>query len=232
MSRLIAAWLGLLLATISLVEPMDAQAAREQIENPTLTQNRSGGPLGWKSEAYDAEAGATLFAWEVSPSRFGVLSIDSRRENDARYVQNVPVSPNTWYRITGWGRTEDVGTNRMGLYLSVMGTFHNSRDLRGTMAWQPLELWVKTDSLMTRLPIGCRLGGYASLNTGRGWCTGISVVAAGTPDPDARFVYGSLDGPSFVGGDIGIQVISLLVAAGFALLLWRYLLPYSRQIPE
>ena len=233
MRRSIAAWVGLLLASVSLAEAPPALASRELIRNPTLMQSRNGEAVGWKSEAYDAKEGATLFEWEASPSRFGVLSIDSRRENDARYVQNVAVSPGTWYRITGWGRTEEVGTARMGLYLAVMGTFHNSRDLRGTMAWQPLDLWVKTDSLTTKLPIACRLGGYASLNTGKGWCTGISVVAAGTPEPDAEFVYGNADGPSLFGGsDLGIQVISLLVAAGFALLLWRYLLPYSRQIPE
>ena len=68
----------------------------------------------------------------------------------------------------------------MGAYLSVLDTFYNSRDLRGTAPWQPVSFWVKTGSIDTSLQIACRVGGYSSLNTGRGWCTGISLLAAGT----------------------------------------------------
>jgi len=146
-------------------------------------------------------------------------------------VQTVPVSPDTWYRVTGWIRTENVGATQMGVHLSVMGTFHNSRDLRGTLGWQPVGFWVKTDGLTTKLQIACRLGGYSSLNTGKGWCTGISVVAAGTPAPD-RFVYGNTADPQASSGAFGVQAIAVLVVVGIALLIWRYVLPPSTHIPE
>lgn len=209
-----------------------AEAARELVRNPLLTQGKAGQPLQWKTEAYRMETEVTEFGWTVDESQVGVLSIHNKIANDARYVQTVQVSPDTWYRVTGWGRAENIGTKSMGLYLSVMGTFHNSRDLRGSLSWQPLSFWVKTGSLETKLQLACRLGGYSSLNTGRGWCTGISVTAAGTPAPAAKFVYGSTAAQQLSGGSFGVQAIAVLVVLGVLLLLWRYLLPPSAQIPK
>lgn len=210
----------------------DAEAARELVQNPLLEKGKDGTPLNWKSEAYRAEPTDTQFGWRVDASGIGVLEIESRTPNDARYVQTVAVSPNTWYHVGAWGRTENVGSNEMGLHLSIMGTFHNSRDLRGTSPWQPLGLWVKTGSLETKLQVGCRLGGYSSLNTGKGWCTGISVIAAGSPEPSESFVYGRDAEEEPTGGHFGIQAIAVLVVLGLLLLIWRYVLPPSKQIPE
>ncbi len=220
---------GLLLA--SLVADR-ADAARELVRNPLLSQGKAGEPLHWKTEGYRMEPAITTFDWSVDENRIGTLGIHSKVANDARYVQTVPVSPDTWYRVSGWGRAENVGSETIGLYLSVMGTFHNSRDLRGTVDWQPLGFWVKTGSLETKLQIACRLGGYSALNTGKGWCTGISVMAAGTPEPGKQYVYGSTASQQLTGGAFGIQAIAVLVVLGIVLLVWRYVLPPSKQIPE
>ncbi len=223
-----------IVATIALVTMFatTAAAVSELVRNPVLSSGKDGKPLNWKAEGYRMEKAVTTFGWSVDDSKLGVIQIDSKIENDARYVQTVPVSPDTWYRVSGWGRSENVGSNAMGLYLSVMGTFHNSRDLRGTVTWQPLGFWVKTGSLETKLQVACRLGGYSSLNTGKGWCTGISVMAAGSPQPDKKFVYGSTAGEQITGGAFGIQAVAVLVVLGLLLLIWRYVLPPSKQIPE
>lgn len=209
-----------------------AIAARELVKNPLLSKGSNGKPLHWKAEGYRMEPEVTAFEWTLDKDGIGVLEIDNKVGNDARYVQTVKVSPNTWYRITGWGKAENVGPTKMGLYISVMGTFHNSRDLRGTLDWQPLGFWVQTGNLETKLQIACRLGGYSSLNTGKGWCTGISVSAAGTPQPDKQHVYGSTADQQVSGGAFGIQAIAVLVVLGLLLLIWRYVLPPSKQIPE
>ena len=215
-----------------LLAPASAEATRELVRNPLLTRGKAGEPLFWKKAAYRMETEITEFAWTTDATKVGVLSIHNKVENDARYEQTVQVSPDTWYRVTGWGKAENVGAGKMGLYISVMGTFHNSRDLRGTLDWQPLSFWVKTGSLETKLQIACRLGGYSSLNTGRGWCTGISVVAAGTPEPAAKYVYGSTASQQLTDGSFGVQIIAVLVVLGVLLLLWRYVLPPSAQIPK
>jgi len=219
----------MLIAT--LVAP-PALAARELVRNPLLTKGKDGKPLHWKTQGYRTEPAVTTFAWEVDDLGIGVLGITNKIANDARYVQTVPVSPNTWYRVSGWGRSRNVGSRAMGLHLSVMGTFHDSRDLRGTIDWQPIGFWVKTGSLQTKLEIACRLGGYSSLNTGQGWCTGISVVAAGSPVPNQKFVYGSTATQQLTSAAFGMQALVVLVVLGIVLLIWRYVLPPSKQIPD
>jgi hypothetical protein len=228
--RIALAALAALLLVVLSTDP--AAGSRELVRNPLLSRGKDGQPLDWKPEAYRMEPQVTTFGWNLGDDKIGVLEIDSKIPNDARYVQTVPVSPDTWYRVSGWGRSENVGSSSMGLYLSVMGTFHNSRDLRGTIDWTPLGFWVKTGSLETKLQLACRLGGYSSINTGKGWCTGISVVAAGSPKPDQNYVYGSTAAEQITGGAFGIQAIAVLVVVGILLLIWRYVLPPSAQIPK
>jgi hypothetical protein len=147
----------------------------------------------------------------------------------------VPVSPNTWYQVTGWIRAENVGAQSMGIAISILDTFYNSQDLRGTAPWQPVSFWVKTGAIDTTLQLTCRLGGYSSLNTGRGWCTGISLVAAGTPRAGDPFVFGGTAPAGDGSGVSGLPIakgVAVLVVVGVLLLVWRYLAPPSVRIPR
>lgn len=219
------------LAAALLLAPV-ARASTELVKNGLLTDGASGKPKDWRNDAYSADA--SQLTWLVDPNGLGVLSIDSGKPNDARWVQTVPVSPNTWYQVSGWLRAENVGAQAMGVYLSVLDTFWNSRDLRGTAPWQPVSFWVKTGSIDTSLQVSCRLGGYSSLNTGHGWCTGISVLAAGTPRAGDPFVFGG-PAPGAEGGSQGLPVakgVAVLVVVGILLLLWRYVAPPSVRIPR
>jgi dolichyl-phosphate-mannose-protein mannosyltransferase len=219
------------LATVALCAST-ALGSTELVKNGLLTEGRDGKPSHWRTDMYAADA--SRMTWTVGNNGLGVLEIDSSKPNDARWVQNVPVSPNTWYQVTGWLRAEDVGGQAMGVYLSVMDTFHNSRDLRGTSGWQPVSFWVKTGGLETSLQLACRLGGYSSLNTGRGWCAGLSVAAAGAPQARDPFVYGgTVSGESSGSKDLPIaQGVAVLVVIGILLLAWRYLAPPSARIPR
>lgn len=210
-----------------------ARASTELVKNGLLTDGKDGTPTGWRSDGYAADA--SRYTWSVDPNGLGVLAVDSDKPNDGRWTQIVPVSPNTWYQVTGWLRAEDVGAQSMGVYLSVLDTFYNSRDLRGTAPWQPVSFWVKTGSIDTSVQISCRLGGYSSLNTGRGWCTGISVLAAGTPRAGDPFVFGGSapGGEGDGGGGLPIaRGVAVLVVVGILLLLWRYVAPPSVRIPR
>lgn len=210
--------------------PSRALAAGELVQNGLLTSGREDKPDHWLHEGY-TEGPATQYGWTVDDAGVGTITIASSQPNDARWVQNVPVSPSTWYSISAWVRAENVGTQMMGAYLSVMDTFHNTRDLRGTSGWQPLAMWVKTGAIETSLRIACRLGGYSSLNTGTASCTGISVQAAGTPQPGTAFTYGGTPGESGGKGLPIAQGVAVLLVIGILLLLWRYLAPPSARIP-
>jgi hypothetical protein len=222
---------GLIVAFSVLIDAAAARASTELVKNGLLTSGRDGVPEHWSSEGYVEDPKVTRYSWSVDETGLGTLTITSERPNDARWVQSVPVSPSTWYHVTGWVRAENVGAQTMGAYLSIMDTFHNSRDLRGTTGWQPVELWVKTSGLETSLRLACRLGGYSALNTGTAQCAGISVVAAGTPRAGGPFVYGGNPGSEGAGGMPVARGVAVLVAVGILLLLWRYLAPDSLRIP-
>ena len=224
--------LGLaLVAAIGHAGTLPARAAGELVTNGMFSRGTGDQPEGWSHEAYVNDAKATVFSWAVNDSQVGVITITSKQPNDARWTQNVPVSPSTWYRISGWVKTEGVGEKTIGGYLSVMNSFNNTAELRGTQDWRQVGMWVKTSGLETTLPIACRLGGYASLNTGTASCTAISVEAAGSPPRDEPFVYGGTATEASGGHPLFVQAIAVLVAVGIALLLWRYLLPPSASIP-
>jgi hypothetical protein len=225
--------LAVVLLGAALLRAPAALASTQLVKNGLLTEGADAKPKDWRNEGYAADA--SQYTWTVDANGLGVLAIDSTKPNDARWVQTVPVSPNTWYQVTGWIRAENVGAQAMGVYLSLLDTFYNSRDLRGTAAWQPVSFWVKTGSIDTTLQLGCRLGGYSSLNTGRGWCTGISVVAAGTPRGGDPFVFGAPAPAADGSGVAGLPIakgVAVLVVVGILLLVWRYLAPPSVRIPR
>jgi dolichyl-phosphate-mannose-protein mannosyltransferase len=223
----------LALAAVTLLVATAAHGSTQLVKNGLLTEGADGKPKDWRNEGYAADA--SQLSWTVDASGLGVLAIDSTKPNDSRWVQTVPVSPNTWYQVTAWIRAEDVGAQAMGVYISILDTFYNSRDLRGTAPWQPVSLWIKTGSIDTTLQIACRLGGYSSLNTGRGWCTGLSLVAAGTPRAGDPFVFGA-PAPAADGAGVGglpiAKGVAVLVVVGILLLVWRYLAPPSVRIPR
>jgi hypothetical protein len=223
--------LWLLAVLISLSHGAPARAAGELVKNPMLTDGAEGKPVGWTEEAFALKPEVTRFTWQRNPLGIGALQIQNLAPNDARWVQKVPVSPGTWYRISGWIRTVGVGAQNKGAYLSVMGSFSDSRDLRGTQPWQPVGMWVRTGSLDTTLTLAARLGGYSSLNTGMAFFTGISVEPAGTPPLQGEFIYGGEAGQEESGGSLWVQVVAILVVVGGALLLWRYVIPPAGQIP-
>ena len=228
LARLFAVAIAVIVVAVALVEPV--RAAGELVKNPMLADGSDGKPLGWTEEAYTFKPEVTRFTWQKNPLGMGVLEVQNLAPNDARWVQKVPVSPGTWYRVSGWIRTVGVGAQMKGAYLSVMGSFSDTRDVRGTQAWQPVGLWVRTGSLDTTLTLAARLGGYSSLNTGIAFFTGISVEAAGSPPQQGDFVFGR-EAESEGGGTLWVQVVAILVVVGGLLLLWRYVIPPAGQIP-
>jgi dolichyl-phosphate-mannose-protein mannosyltransferase len=225
-ATLLRALLSLLLVSaLAAGSARPACAAAELVRNGLFTQGADDMPTDWKTEAYASGPKSTEYGWSVDSLGIGTIAITSHQPNDARFVQIVPVSPSTWYRISAWVQTEDVGANQIGAYLSVMDTFDNSQDLRGTAAWQMVSLWIYTGALETSLKVACRLGGYGALNSGTARFTGMSVAAAGKPSPETPYVYGGSTAQSNESRLPWVRIAAIFVAVGVAALVWRYLLP-------
>jgi Gpi18-like mannosyltransferase len=201
------------------------RAPAQLIKNGDFTQGSGGTPVEWRIDRWDTNAGVTEFLWKgPSGSEPGQAGIRSAKPNDARFAQDLRVKEETWYRIAGKVRTENVGQSAMGAYLSLMEGFQNSQDIKGSEKdWQPVELWVKTEKWQDRLTLALRLGGYSSLNTGEAWFSDVTVEAVSGPPPNAKNVYQPASG----GGGLAplslwalILLLALITAA-----LWYYLRP-------
>lgn len=99
----------------------------------------------------------------------GSMRIDAGVENDARAVWEVPVEPDTDYKISCWVRTEDVGTAGAGANLSVLDVACLSEDVCGTADWQPITVYGVTGPGQRTLELTMGVGGYGRLNSGVAW---------------------------------------------------------------
>ena len=218
-------WRALLAMFVLLLAPAGWVTAEDLVQNGNLARGAGGLPAEWRTDRWDTAAGVTDFLWKApADGEPGQAGIRSTKPNDARFVQDLRVSQETWYHIQGKVRTLNVGANAIGAYLSLMEGFQNSDDVKGTQAeWQAVELWVKTEKWQDRLQLALRLGGYSSLNTGEVWFKDISAEVVSGPPPSAKNVYQ----PASRGGGVAplglwalILLLGLLTAA-----LWYYLRP-------
>ncbi len=222
----------LLLGALALAA-VPAFAVQELVRNGDFVEAMPTGlPVGWTNESWLKSKESTAFSWQPGENGIGIASIESRESNDASWVQSAGVSPSTWYRIAGWIRAENVGTDHMGAYISAMDTFFYSEDLRGTRPWTPVELWVKTGSLDTSIKIALRLGGYSSLNVGKAEFAMISVEPAGSPPRGTKYVYGGNAETPAAGSIPLARLAALLVAAGVGYILWRYMFGAAGRTAE
>lgn len=203
----------------------------ELVTNGLLSQGHTGQPVGWQHIAYFSTPDVSKYSWQVSPLGVGALGIFNVRPNDSRWVQDFAVSGSTWYHVSGWIRTENVGSSA-GAHLSVAENGYSSEDLRGTAAWRHVQFWMKTKPDQKSVELECRLGSFSALNTGTAYFTAISF-SEGKPPPSAP-------GEQIFGGKVWdypekrrilVWLFSLMLTSGVALLLWRFIASTSGRIP-
>jgi hypothetical protein len=207
--------------------------ASDLVRNGLLSEGTGGQPSGWRHEAYYTAPDSAGFQWTTGSTGIGMLVIHNPKQNDTWWIQTFPVSPSTWYRVSGWIRAENVGTKAMGANLSELETGYRSGDLRGTQDWQLVEFWMKTRANQTVARLACRIGGISSLNTGTAYFTGISYALAEGP-PDGELVWG---GSAWdFRGQREILFGSAIISVCMIFLLWRYIdsvaLPRSRSVAK
>lgn len=121
------------------------------------------------------------FRWDGAVSHRGRHSvrIDSSTPNDARWVQDVVVVPNTLYLLSGWVRTADVAHTAelvdAGANLSLLGEWDRSVAMYGTQDWTYTSTTINSGE-KTTLTIAARLGFWAGTTTGTAWFDDLSLV--------------------------------------------------------
>jgi hypothetical protein len=90
-----------------------------------------------------------------------------------------------WYELSADIRTENVGTKEDGASISVMEDGIMSPEIRGTTGWQRVSLYLKVGGKGADVDVALRVGGFASLNTGRAFFRNVTLVAIAAPPPNA-----------------------------------------------
>ncbi|MFZ5986079.1 MAG: phospholipid carrier-dependent glycosyltransferase, partial [Bacillota bacterium] len=133
----------------------------------------------WSTNAWDTNAGVTQFTLDETQYNTGTKSacIINNSANDSRYKQPISVKGSSYYKMSCWIKTENVGTEFKGANLSIDGSLDTSRDIRGTSTgWEYVELYGITSKNQESFTLTVGLGGYGSTNTGKAWFDDVEVV--------------------------------------------------------
>ncbi|HUO05303.1 MAG TPA: hypothetical protein VMU16_08915 [Candidatus Binataceae bacterium] len=139
---------------------------------------------GWKSGPPFAHH------WHHKEGEPGELEVSNTEPDDSEWYQKLHLGPG-WYHFTASVRAENVPQGTGGANISVLEDGIVSLNLYGTTDWQEVGFYLKVSGNGSDIAVGCRLGGFSSLNTGKAFCRNIKVVPVTAPpaDADTRFQY-------------------------------------------
>ena len=161
------------------------------VVNPDFSQlDEDGQPVGWRSDSYNANNTQFLVsAVEGTDKRCAVIY--NFYDNDARWIQEIPVEPNTEYVIRACLRADDCAVSRetfdgflscRGANVSVMNSGAYAESYFDTQGrWVETLLYGVTGSDQDSITLALRLGGYSGDGTGRAYFTDVSVRKCETP---------------------------------------------------
>lgn len=131
---------------------------------------------GWHVKAWEKEFKLTRSTEKKFRGRYSIKIETGEKQNDVRLIQNVKVQPNSYYKLSGWIATENVGQNGVGGNLSIYGTLHNVGDIKGTNNWKYVELYLQTNSTQKMLSVGGGIGIFFSDAKGTVYIDELSFV--------------------------------------------------------
>jgi uncharacterized protein with FMN-binding domain len=159
--------------------------AKAEAEEKVLgTWNFEQGMGAFRADAYTNQV--SNFTWEATEGvdGSGCVKIENTADNDARFVLDVDVLPNTYYKITAWVKTQGVtqDSNAIGGNISVLYTFDYGGGFLGDRDWTKVELYGQTAEDQKKITVCMRLGFYSGICTGTAWFDNLEVQQlAGKP---------------------------------------------------
>lgn len=145
----------------------DSGPAGNGLLNPSFEQAEGDGVSGWKSEALSPGQDVR---WFVEPfGMTGARCVSIRREKGAgaAWTATATVTPNTFYRLSGWIKTRDVHGD-MGALLGI-----RNGAICGTAAVSCTKHWTQVIAVFrarkdTRVEVNCLFGDQRTA-TGQAW---------------------------------------------------------------
>lgn len=158
----------------------EAKEARNLLPKPVFNADMGPSAGGWQRRAWKGKEDASWYL--TSPSRSGglSLSIASKKGTDAAWTAVVTVEPDTYYKLSGWIKTENV-RGAVGALLNIQNMQAvRTNPVRGTTGWTEVSAVFRTGK-QTRLEINCLFGGWGR-STGQAWYDDVALVKlAGAP---------------------------------------------------
>ncbi|HTY56149.1 MAG TPA: hypothetical protein VMB26_13155 [Candidatus Binataceae bacterium] len=155
-------------------------AGTNKIANGSFAKGAGDSPDHWRTEGWEQKSDVTSYTWIHESSQPAELEVDNSKPNDARWMQAIDLEPG-WYYLGAQVRTEGVGQNNTGASVSIMEDGAMSHDVRGTTSWHEIGFYLKIGSRGGDIEIALRVGGYASLNTGRAFFRDVKVIPVKAP---------------------------------------------------
>jgi alpha-L-arabinofuranosidase len=178
-----------LVAEITAASPLRSIAAHEveraaNLLPPLMSQQRLGAlHQGWQPRAW---SGKESVRWsDQSPGRNDkpCLAIGSQKGGDAAWTATVTVRPDTYYRLSGWIKTEDV-RSATGALLNIQNMQQVRTDaVTGNSDWTRVSTIFRSTSTTT-LEINCLFGGWGQ-STGQAWYDGVTLEQIAPPPAEA-----------------------------------------------
>jgi hypothetical protein len=113
----------------------------------------------------------------------GELKISNLKPADSRWVQKVHLAPG-WYYFSADVRSEGIPAKQVGTSLSMLVGGVMSQSSSGTTDWHRVGFYVKVGR-PADVTLACRLGGYASPNTGTAFYRDIQASQVDQPPSNA-----------------------------------------------
>lgn len=198
MNRRLAVYMGI---AILLVLGAVLLADRSNIvHNPDFEMVSYSAPSDWVAQAQNMASGATVFDTDKTQKHSGNTSVlvVNNSPNYASYLQMIRVKKNSYYKLSCWIKTDNVGMGKKGAYIFAEGENAYSKDIKGTgEGWKYVEFYGKTGMDQIKLSLGLALGSGDSLNTGRAWFDDVVVEHIKSPPVGTKAVKLNKEGMDY-----------------------------------
>ena len=143
--------------------------------NPGFEDAGGDDPYFWTSSSWQNDGRLSLDRTQAHSGKASALIVNGKA-TDSRYKQQITVRADTYYRLTCWIKTENVGAGAKGANISIDGLTDTSQDIQGTSGdWVYVELYGKSGVGQESFVLTLGLGGYSSENTGKAWFDDVAV---------------------------------------------------------
>ena len=157
--------------------PLALAEGNNLLQNGDLSANDGAAPDHWDTDCWDREEGFTDFSLDATagPNGGPAIVIANNEANDARYAQDVAVTPGALYRLSADVKVEGA-EGSFGASVSFKDTFVHSQPLLDTAGqWQRIEVYGRASADQKTVTVYARLGGYGALSRGTAQFANLSM---------------------------------------------------------